>query len=252
MKDYKKVMSFFADKNIFPHIRTDNIKELISNDNVILENDVLITYQVYKKKTSLGNVFAEKYDVILHQIVNKKIGSGAAEIVIKRFFDYVKSNVFLTVRSENKQACKFYEKVGMKEIGKIAWGSDKNISGKVFVKTTTNPLMWRLRTQQHYIFNYLFYNRPIYDDLRRSGGLLSVNWYDDYRKDGRLNINKFIKEYSSVNFRLPTPKNKLYNGTIFNTLEDAIKESRNWDMKVSITLEENGYYRFFGHGTKVY
>ena len=141
MKDYKKVMSFFADKNIFPHIRTDNIKELISNDNVILEKDVLITYQVYKKKTHLGNVFAEKYDVILHQIVNKNFASGNAEKVINRFFDYVKSNVFLSVRSENKRACRFYEKVGMKEVGKITWGSNNQISGKVFVKTTTNPLM---------------------------------------------------------------------------------------------------------------
>ena len=135
------VMSYFADKTIFPHIRSDKIRTLIANQNVILENHVLITYQVYKKKTKLGNVYAEKHDVILHQISNKNRGSGYAEIVIKRFFDYVKSNVFLSVRSENKRACRFYEKVGMKEIGKIAWGSDKQISGKVFVKTTTNPLV---------------------------------------------------------------------------------------------------------------
>jgi len=134
-------MSFFADKSIFPHIRTDKIKTLIENENIIVENNVLITYQVYKKKTKLGNVFAEKNDVILHQISNKNFGSGSAEIVIKRFFDYVKSNVFLSVRSENKRACRFYKKVGMDCIGKIAWGSDKQISGKVFVKYSANPLM---------------------------------------------------------------------------------------------------------------
>ena len=134
-------MSFFADKNIFPHIRTDKIKTLIENQNVIVEKNVLITYQVYKKKTQLGNVFAEKYDVILHQIANKNIGNGNSTIVINDFFSYVKSNVFLCVRSENKQACKFYEKVGMDCIGKIAWGSDKQISGKVFVKYSANPLM---------------------------------------------------------------------------------------------------------------
>jgi hypothetical protein len=113
-------MSFFADKNIFPHIRTDKIKTLIENQNVIVEKNVLITYQVYKKKTQLGNVFAEKYDVILHQIANKNIGNGNSAIVINDFFSYVKSNVFLCVISENKQACKFYEKVGMNCIGKIA------------------------------------------------------------------------------------------------------------------------------------
>ena len=56
--------------------------------------------------------------------------------------------------------------------------------------------------------------------------------------------------------RLPTPKCKLHNRdglkTIFNTLEEAIEESKKWDMKVSITLEQNGYYRFYGHGAKVY
>ena len=134
-------MSFFADKNIFPHIRTDKIKTLIENQNVIVEKNVLITYQVYKKKTQLGNVFAEKYDVILHQIANKNIGNGNSTIVINDFFSYVKSNVFLCVRSENKQACKFYEIVGMNCIGKIAQGSDKQISGKVFVKYSANPLM---------------------------------------------------------------------------------------------------------------
>jgi len=138
--DYPRVMSFFADKNIFPHIRSDKIRTLIANQNVIIENNVLITYQVYKKKTHLGNVFAEKYDVILHQIVNKNFASGNAEKVINRFFDYVKSNVFLSVRSENKRACRFYEKVGMKEVGKITWGSDNQISGKVFVKYSANPL----------------------------------------------------------------------------------------------------------------
>ena len=56
--------------------------------------------------------------------------------------------------------------------------------------------------------------------------------------------------------RLPTPKCKLHNSnglkTIFNTLDEAIEESNKWDMKVSIMFEENGYYRFFGHGAKVY
>jgi hypothetical protein len=56
--------------------------------------------------------------------------------------------------------------------------------------------------------------------------------------------------------RLSTPKCKLHNRdglkTIFNTLDEAIEESNKWDMKVSIMFEENGYYRFFGHGAKVY
>jgi hypothetical protein len=76
-----------------------------------------------------------------------------------------------------------------------------------------------------------------------------------------MNINKFIKEYSSNKpLKSPTPNCKLYNSnrlkTIFYTLADAITEGKKWETEdtpfPTITLESNGYYRFYGHGNYAY
>ena len=76
-----------------------------------------------------------------------------------------------------------------------------------------------------------------------------------------MNINKFIKEYSSNKpLKSPTPNYKLYNSnrfkTIFHTLANAITEGKKWETEdtpfPTITHESNGYYRFYGHGKKIY
>lgn len=77
---------------------------------------------------------------------------------------------------------------------------------------------------------------------------------------GNQRLVNFIREYSGKNNPLPTPKSKLYQRdeykTIFHTLEDAIREGKKWECEdtpfPSITLESNGYYRFYGHGKKIY
>jgi hypothetical protein len=140
--DFDNVMSYFKQhKSVFPHIRTDKVMEQIKKQNAILENGVLITYGIYKKKTKLGDTFANKHDAILHQIATKELGKGNAVVVINDFFDYVGTNVFLTVREENIRAIKFYEKVGMTCIGNIDWGFNKQIKGKVYVKSHTITLL---------------------------------------------------------------------------------------------------------------
>ena len=77
---------------------------------------------------------------------------------------------------------------------------------------------------------------------------------------GNQRLVNFIKEYSTLKIKLPTPKSKLYKRdgkrTIFHTLEDAIREGKKWvecDTPFpTITLEQNGYYRFYGNGKSVY
>ena len=66
-----------------------------------------------------------------------------------------------------------------------------------------------------------------------------------------MKLVDFIKYYSNPNIKLPTPKCKLHKGTIFYKLDDAIFESKNWYYSPIITLEKNGYYRFYGHGKKI-
>ena len=138
--DYRIARSYLSDKKFFAHVRSDKIENALLHGNIILENSVLIHYNKYKKKTKLGNVFANKNEVILHQISNKNFGNGNAVSVINRFFDYVNTTVYLCVRNDNPRAIRFYEKVGMKCVGKIFWGKDKNIEGKVFMKYTGNTL----------------------------------------------------------------------------------------------------------------
>ena len=50
--DYDVVKEIFSEhKQWFPHVRQDYIKRMIASGNLILDNDVIITYNYYKKKT---------------------------------------------------------------------------------------------------------------------------------------------------------------------------------------------------------
>ena len=134
--DIEKIMNIFkANREWFPHVREYHIKTRIGRNQVILEDDVVITYHYYtrnqplSKKDKEGNdigkkVMAEKGDCILHQIAKGK--NGRASAVLQKFFKTVKSNkVYLSVRSENEVAIKFYLKNGMKLIGHTTWSEGK-------------------------------------------------------------------------------------------------------------------------------
>ena len=69
----------------------------------------------------------------IHQIINSNKGNGNAANVIKMFFDYIDSDVFLTVRKDNNIANRFYRKVGMDLVGQISW-SNKTKKGNVWKK----------------------------------------------------------------------------------------------------------------------
>ena len=112
--DFEKVKEiFYLHKKWFPHVRTDYMKRMIAKKNLILENDVVITYNFYKRKQKIGDVQAFKGDCILHQIVAKT--KGTASDVLQRFFKFVNHNplgkrVYLSVRSDNEMAKNFYLK----------------------------------------------------------------------------------------------------------------------------------------------
>ena len=123
---------FYQYKELFPHIRTDYMRRMIESGNLILDNDVIITYNYYKRnyklvRSSLGEmsqeIIMQPNDCILHQIAAKNRNGSASE-VLQRFFKWTKRRVFLSVRSENVIAKRFYEKNGMKLIGKTSWTKD--------------------------------------------------------------------------------------------------------------------------------
>ena len=92
---------FYQNKKWFPHIRNDYMKRMIAKDNLILDNDVVITYNFYKRKQRIGDVIAQQGDCILHQIA-AKYHNGSASWVLQKFFEFVNPRrVFLSVRSDN-------------------------------------------------------------------------------------------------------------------------------------------------------
>ena len=112
---------FYQHKKWFPHIRTDYMKRMIAKNNLVYDNDVVITYNFYKRKQRIGDVIAQQGDCILHQIAAKN-HNGSASQALQNFFDFVKPRrVFLSVRSDNEIAKKFYLKNNMKLVGATSW-----------------------------------------------------------------------------------------------------------------------------------
>ena len=102
-KDYITIVETFKKhKEFFPHIRTDYLKRCIinsfsesklesknkSNNLMIFDKGVVITYSFYKRKNKIGNTLAQPGDCILHQIVAEK-RDGSAKEVLHDFFNYV-------------------------------------------------------------------------------------------------------------------------------------------------------------------
>ena len=86
---------FYQHKEWFPHIRTDYMRREIESGNLILDNDVIITYNYYKRKQKIGNIQAQQGDCVLHQIAAKN--KGTASQVLQRFFKWTNRRVFLSV-----------------------------------------------------------------------------------------------------------------------------------------------------------
>ena len=132
--DFDKVKSiFYAHKKWFPHIRTDYMRRMIAKQQLILEEGILITFHHAKRRQSIGDVQIRKGDTVLHQIANAEPGSGNAKVILNNFFEWCPRDVFLSVRSDNKKACGFYEQIGMKLIGTTSWAKG-TLPGKVYVK----------------------------------------------------------------------------------------------------------------------
>lgn len=138
IEDFDEVWKVFQDnKEWFPHVWNTKVKKRLINNELIFQDGIVITYSKSKRNGKIGrdtDVSITKGDYVIHQIINSKQGNGNAEKVIKEYFDHVNQNVYLTVRSENITANKFYEKVGMSMVGNISW-SKGTMSGNVWKYT---------------------------------------------------------------------------------------------------------------------
>ena len=127
-------------KQFFPHIRTDALKRRIAAGECIYDRQVVITYQLYKRRVRISrhaDVYGEKGDCILHQIATLNLG-GASSEVLRDFFKFTGANTYLTVRSENARAVAFYKKMGMEVVGSTRWGKS-DIPGLIFCRRAHVP-----------------------------------------------------------------------------------------------------------------
>tara|TARA_B100001173_G_scaffold226339_1_gene196341 strand:- start:160 stop:585 length:426 start_codon:yes stop_codon:yes gene_type:complete len=123
---------FYQHKKWFPHIRTDYMKRMIAKNNLVYDNDVVITYNFYKRKQRIGDIIAQQGDCILHQIAAKH-QNGSASQALQKFFEFVKPRrVYLSVRSDNEIAKKFYIKNNMKLVGSTTWAKG-TLPGDVYL-----------------------------------------------------------------------------------------------------------------------
>ena len=131
--DFESVKEiFYQHKKWFPHIRTDYMKRMIAKNNLIYDNDVVITYNFYKRKQRIGDIIAQQGDCILHQIAAKH-HNGSASQALQKFFEFVNPRrVYLSVRSDNEIAKKFYVKNNMKLIGSTTWAKG-TLPGDVYL-----------------------------------------------------------------------------------------------------------------------
>ena len=116
-------------RDIFPYLRFDSLKNKVEEGKVIYDSGVVITYNKYKRNQKLGNVQAKKGDIVIQEIVKEEAGNSVD--VFKRFADFVKEDIWLTVRRDNQKAKRFYDKVGMKVVGEVVW-SKGTLMGDVY------------------------------------------------------------------------------------------------------------------------
>ena len=118
IEDFDTIKNIFKGyRDIFPYLRFDSLKNKVEEGKVIYDSGVVITYNKYKRNQKLGNVQAKKGDIVIQEIVKEEAGNSVD--VFKRFADFVKEDIWLTVRRDNQKAKRFYDKVGMKVVGEV-------------------------------------------------------------------------------------------------------------------------------------
>lgn len=117
---------------VFPHIRSDYIKRMIKAKKCIFENGVVIIFNKYSRRQKIGlGHQTKKGDWIIKQIANRETGNGQAKQVFKKFVEFIDNDLWLTVRSANARAIKFYFKMGMHFVDATSWANG-SIKGSVY------------------------------------------------------------------------------------------------------------------------
>ncbi len=136
LRDLKAIYRHFqAHHDVFPHIRQDGLIRRIEAGQCVYQDGVVITYQQYRKRTRVGDVQVPGGAIMLHQILNTDQFNGAGRRVLRQFVAEIVEpsggDLYLSVRKENRVACRFYERHGMKVVGTVAWAGG-TIAGLIY------------------------------------------------------------------------------------------------------------------------
>ncbi len=80
-----------------------------------------------------SKVYAEKGEGIIHQMISKERVKDNATKVFEEFFKMIDTNLYLSVRTSNDKAIGFYNKMGMRQVGKTSWGNN-TMKGLIYYK----------------------------------------------------------------------------------------------------------------------
>jgi len=134
--DLKAIYKHFqSHRDVFPHVRQDTLRRRIEAHQCIYQDGVIVVYQQYRKRTRVGDVEILAGSLMLHQILNSEQFNGAGRKVFQQFVaEIVKpsgDDLYLSVRKENRVACRFYERNGMKVAGTVSW-KNRKVLGLVY------------------------------------------------------------------------------------------------------------------------
>ena len=115
LDDFEKVYSYYQKYKVwFPHVRTDKLKRVIEEGRCIYEDIVVLTYNIYKRRTRVNNnskVYVLKGEAFIHQMISNKRGKGHVTKVFGEFFKIIDTNLYLFLRTSNHKAIGFYNKM---------------------------------------------------------------------------------------------------------------------------------------------
>ena len=98
LDDFEEVYSYYQKYKVwFPYIRTDKLKRVIEEGRCIYEDKVVLTYNIYKRRTRVSynsKVYAEKGEGIIHQLISNERGKGHATKVFEEFFKMIDTNLY--------------------------------------------------------------------------------------------------------------------------------------------------------------
>lgn len=124
------VKTFRLYRDIFPHLRPNDLKKSIENKQLVWKNGVVIQFKTYQRRRTKGTFSTQVGDIHLQKIASQR--NGKTKDVFKEWLEYLgDARIVLSVRQTNERAIKFYQKFGFEIVCDCKWNKE---DGYVMVK----------------------------------------------------------------------------------------------------------------------